>query len=555
MSGYVEMTAQLGSARSASGSGAMTLAQALSLEPLSEASVVAGASGVGRDVRWADVVDIPDPLPWVGQGQLLLTTGISWPREDEQQRQLIRELARRNLAGVLLAVPHYLEHFPPAAKEQADREGLPLVEIPWEVPFNSVTKAVNSAIMLEQLRVIEQSAVIHRELTKAAVTAGSLQDLVDTLGSLIHRDITLEDPDGRLLAHWSATTEPDPVRQATLAKGRTPGPVLRHLQSAGHLDRVRNSPGPVRIPASPELDLASRVVCPIWLRGEFLGTVWIVEGRDELSELHLRAAEHAATVAALHIAGQREVAMVELRLGASFLDALLEGRVESGAYSHERARLLGFEIDAKYRVGVAALPARLPLSREDVLRRDRLAERVRQLLSARGGVAVTSSRLNRVIFLVPAAGGRASAFPSLSGCALALGREHPGTAGVRRSYREALSILDQVPAGEVRQYEEMLIERVLGGDLEARDAFLDQLFGPLRRARGGGVLLTTLVALADDGFHQRHTATRLHVHPNTLRYRLDRAADLLKADLTAPEWRFQLQLAARLMSLGHNPQE
>ena len=99
------MTAQFGSTRPASGSGAMNLAQALSLEPLSEASVVAGASGVGRDVRWADVVDIPDPLPWVGQGQLLLTTGISWPREDEQQRQLIRELARRNLAGVLLAVP------------------------------------------------------------------------------------------------------------------------------------------------------------------------------------------------------------------------------------------------------------------------------------------------------------------------------------------------------------------------------------------------------------------------------------------------------------------
>ena len=209
--------------------------------------------------------------------------------------------------------------------------------------------------------------------------------------------------------------------------------------------------------------------------------------------------------------------------------------------------MLGFEIDARYPVGVAALSARLPLSREDVLRRDRLADRVRQLLSARGGVAVTSSRLNRVIFLVPAAAGRASSFPSLSGCSLALGREHPGTAGVRRSYREALSILDQVPAGEVRHYEEMLIERVLGGDLEARDAFLDQLFGPLRRARGGGILLTTLVALAEDRFHQRHTSTRLHVHPNTLRYRLDRAADLLKADLTAPEWRFQLQLAARLL--------
>lgn len=542
------------SARPGSSAGAMSLAQALALEPLREASVVAGQAGLGRDIRWADVVDIPDPLPWVGPGQLLLTTGISWPTDDEQQRRLIRDLAASDLAGVVLAVPKYLRHFPPAARDQADQARLPLVEIPWEVPFNSVTRAINSTIMLEQLRVIEQSAVIHRELTKAAVTAGSLQDLVDTLGSLIQRDITLEDPDGRLLAHWNASPESDRVRRATLEKGRTPDPVLRHLQSAGHLDRVRNSPGPVRIPANPDLDLAGRVVCPIWLRGEFLGTVWIVEGRDELSELHLRAAEHAATVAALHIASQRQVAMAELRLGASFLDALLEGRVDAGAYSQERARLLGFEIDSRYRVGVAALPARLPLSREDVQRRDRLADRVRQLLTTRGGVAVTSSRLNRVIFLVPAAAGGPFAFPSLPGCSLALGREHPGTAGVTRSYREALSILDQVPPGEVRRYEEMLIERVLGGDLDAREAFLDQLFGPLQRARGGGVLLSTLVALAEDGFHQRRTASRLHVHPNTLRYRLDRASDLLKADLNTPEWRFQLQLAARIMSLGHNSQ-
>jgi purine catabolism regulator len=531
----------------------MRLAQALLIEPFSRAEVVAGRAGMDRELRWVDVVDIPDPLPWVGTGQLLLTTGISWPKRESQQRSLVRGLAARGLAGMALAVPKYLAHFPEPARTEADHVALPLLEVPWEVPFTSITQAVNSAVMAEQFRVIEQAALIHKELTKAALTAGSLQDLVDTLGRLIERDITLEDPDGKLLAHWSTSRESDAVRRATLARGVTPQEVLVHLESAGHLARVRSSPGPVRIPAAPELALTGRVVCPIWLRGELVGTVWIVEGENELSDLHLRAAEHAAVVAALHIASQRQLLMVELRLGASFLDALLEGRLDDSAGSQERARLLGFEEAEPYRAAVAALPMALPLSREDVIRRDRLAERVRLLLSGTGGVAATSTRLNRIVFLLPAGFDQSRLRGGLEACAIALGREHPGAGGVCRSYQEALSIIAQVPVGETRRYEEMLVLRVLSGDEKAREAFLDQLFGPLRRARGGDVLVASLIDLARFGFHQRQTAANLHIHPNTLRYRLERAGDLLGFDLTTPEFRFQLQLAAQLMSLGHKP--
>jgi len=534
--------------------GGMRLAQALTIQPFSRAETVAGRAGLGRELRWVDVVDIPDPLPWVSAGQLLLTTGISWPQGEAEQRDLVRALAAHRLAGVALAVPNYLPHFPASARAEADRVGLPLFEVPWDVPFTMITQAVNSAIMAEQFRIIEQSALIHKELTKAALTAGSLQDLVDTLGRLIDRDITLEDPEGRLLASWTSSQEQDAVRRATLVTGATPAEVLRHLEGAGHLARVRNSPGPVRIPAEPRLALASRVVCPIWLRGELVGTVWIVEGDDELSDLHLRAAEHAAVVAALHLASQRQLAMVELRMGASFLDALLEGRLEESAGSQERARLLGFDESGRYRTAVATLPMGMPLSREEVVRRDRLAERIRLLLTGAGGVAATSTRLNRVVFLLPAHFDLGRLRVGLESSAIAVSREHAGAAGVSRGYQEALSIIGQVPVGEVRRYEDMLVLRVLSGDEQAREAFLDQLLGPLRQVRGGAVLVSSLIAMAESGFHQRQTAQRLHVHPNTLRYRLERASDLLGRDLTTPGIRFELQLAAQLLSLGHKPQ-
>ncbi|MHB1501324.1 MAG: PucR family transcriptional regulator [Candidatus Dormibacteria bacterium] len=532
----------------------MRLVQMLELEALMGARVVAGRQGTDREIRWANVVDIPDPLPWVSPGQLLLTTGISWPRGRQEQHQLVHELAVRDLAGVVLAVPKYLAHFPAAAVAAADSFSLPLFEVPWDVPFATITQSVNTTIMAQQYRVIEQAAIIHKELTRAALTAGSVQDLVDTLGRLIDRDITLEDPDGRLLAHWGGSVAVDPVRRATLETGTTPSAVVRYLEKGGHLARIRASQGPLRIPSEPSLSLAGRVVCPIWLRGELVGTVWIVEGDEELSELHMHAAEHAAVVAALHIATQRQLATVELRLGATFLDALLEGRFEGSPNNLERARLVGFSPEAVHRVGIVALQVPLPLSREAVVKRDRMAEQIRDRLQRLGGIPVTSTRLNHVVFMLGERVDPSGVCHLRPGepIVMVLGRAHRGVDGVRRSYQEVAAIIGQIEPGGVRRYEDMLVWRVLHGDADARDAFLDQLFGPLRRARGGDALVKSLVTMAEHGFQRRQAAAALHVHSNTLRYRLDRASDLLHLDLTDPEVRFQMQLAARLVSLPHN---
>lgn len=532
----------------------MRLSQALDLAALGEAQLVAGLGGVDRELRWAHVVDIPDPLPWVSAGQLLLTTGFAWPVGAEEQRRLVWDLDGRGLAGVALAVPKYLEHFPEAAREAADAAKLPLLELPWEVTFATVTQAVNRTILAEQYEVIEQSIRIHRELTKAAVTAASLQDLLDTLGRLIDREVVLEDAEGRVLAFWPGGEASDPVRRATLEQGRSPADVLALLERLGHLDRIRSSSVPVRIPAQPQIGLLGRVVCPIWLRDELVGTVWIVEGEQELSDLHLRAAEHAAVVAALHIATQRQLSSLEVRLGSTFLDALLEGKFDATAHNLERARLVGFLPEDAYRVGILVFQSQLPLSRDGVIRRDRAAEQLRHRLSRMGEIPITSSRLNQVAFLLsePAAVEQVWEPSAGEASALVLGRAQPGADGVRLSYLEALSIVAHARPGQIDRYEEMLVLRVLRGDESARHAFLDQLLGPAQRARGGDTLVASLLTLAEYGFHRRRAAAALHVHPNTLRYRLERAGDLLHLDLADPEVRFRLQLAMNLMSTAHN---
>jgi len=90
------------------------------------------------------------------------------------------------------------------------------------------------------------------------------------------------------------------------------------------------------------------------------------------------------------------------------------------------------------------------------------------------------------------------------------------------------------------------------GDAGARDAFIEDLFGALQSRKGGEAMKAVLLTYARTGFNFRQTAQQLGIHPNTLRYRLNRAMEVLTIRLDDPDVRFRLQLAARILDFLHN---
>jgi purine catabolism regulator len=532
----------------------MRLRDALRLSSLTGTAVVAGAAGLGRDVVWAHVVDMPEPAPWIGPGQLLLTTGYAWPATPEGERAQLEALAARHLAGIGLAVPTYLERFSDAARTHAERLGLPLLEIPWDVPFARITEELHRELLSSQQRDIERSQEIHRALTRAAAEGTTLHDLACRLGTLIGRSITIEDAQGRVLGFHAIPSHHDVVRRETLARTQSPKVATLELERRGTYDRIRLSSLPVRVPAMPDLELAARLVCPIRIGGELAGYVWIIEGDEPLADLDHRAAEHGALVAALQIAHQRDLAQVESRLGYTSFLSLLEAPATTPQML-ERARLLGFDPDVPYRAGIGVVDEPLPLAREAVLRRDALVERLRRHLSALGvEKPMLGASLDRIPFLLPGDLSVAEFTRQLASDPLrfVFGRVATGTDGARTSYREAQELLGYDGLGRVAAYEDVLVPRVLLGDARARAAFLRDLFAPLETRRGGAALREALLRYAEAGFAFRKTATALQIHPNTLRYRLERAAELTGLALDEPDVRFRLQLAARLLRLKAN---
>lgn len=100
---------------------------------------------------------------------------------------------------------------------------------------------------------------------------------------------------------------------------------------------------------------------------------------------------------------------------------------------------------------------------------------------------------------------------------------------------------------------ELLPERALLGDPTAINALSDSIVSQL--AAAGGVLTDTLDAYLDCGGAVETCARQLFVHPNTVRYRLKKIAEVTGRDPTKPRDAYVLRVAATVGRLPHSHNE
>ena len=136
-----------------------------------------------------------------------------------------------------------------------------------------------------------------------------------------------------------------------------------------------------------------------------------------------------------------------------------------------------------------------------------------------------------------------------------------GLGNVPESRREGDRILDAMPSADVStsvaalpdiEVEVLVSEMLtlLSAHPEIRDPRLTALLAHDNRHQGQ--LAESLLAYLNSFGDVRDAATQLHVHPNTLRYRLRRAEELTGLDLSRPDQRLlamlQLQAATRFLT-------
>jgi PucR family transcriptional regulator, purine catabolism regulatory protein len=540
------------------------------------AKLVAGAEGLDHPIEWVRLMETPEVQPRAGD--LMFTTGFPIKDDREAQIRLVGRIADSGGAGLIVRPLPYLRKLPPEMLTEADRLNVPLFTVAADVQFVDLMSPLLERIINAEHWRLKRSIEIHRRFTELVLDGKGVNEICRTLAELLESAVVIEDASFHLLAHAGGSG--DPHRKETILRQGTPQRVLFDPQIQRMLREVEANRGPVKVPAFPHVGMSrERLIAPILAAGQVLGYISVLDHPPHNEELAFMAIEQAALVLALAIAKERELSEVEGRVRGEFLEDLLNGTYGEEAAAQRRARHLGYPLHGNHIVMLVDIDDFRGFNRARQISEDAIQALKREFLRRVTGVvrsgyprALVLGRSDSVVSLLPLGtepGDHQTRGQALGlqvrqsiadwkpGFTVSVGFSGPAEApaGVAGAQREVTSVMDSLARfkrwGQVVAVPELGLTGLLAAVTDERLVdYSHRHLGPLiaHDASRKGSLVATLRAYLETG-EQQQAAARLRVHPNTLRYRLDRIREISGVDLEDPETRLNLAVALRVQAL------
>ena len=512
--------------------------------------LLAGSGELDRVVSGVMTTDLQDPGRYLHGGELVLT-GMLWRKNAEDSERFVRVLAGAGAVG-LAAGEAEVGPVPEDLVAACERHRMPLFAVGDDVAFAELTEFVVRQVSAD--RAADLSALVdrHRALVSASGGAG-LDAVLELLGGDLDLDCWVLTPSGRVVAgppERLGTAERDQLVRAHLdSRRRGPGPAVRARVGERQFSLL---PAVAEGPAEgPEAALLAQWVLVVegdvteWTpkRRQLAENVARLAGaerarRDQSRRLRSLLADEVFTLL------ERDAPPDELRRaldaslamalgGAEFPESWVVVSAESVGLPDGALRaalveaLTGADDRALIGGGGSGAVLLLPQTPED----EPTADRLRSLLGPLEAALGPEGRLTLGASAPAASAGglRGALEEARHARRIAAARNGRICVAGPEELASHVLLLAAVPDEVRRAFRGRLLDKVIGYDLEHQ-----------------ADLVRTLEAfLRYDGSWTR-CAAALHVHVNTLRYRIGRIEELTGRDLSRLEDRVDFYLALAL---------
>ncbi len=560
---------------------APTVREAMAFGGFAEARLVGGTGGLDRKIDWVRLMETPETVRLLRPNDLLLTTAFAIKDDREAQLALVDGVARAGGSGLIVKPERYLHELPAEMIAEADRLDLPLFELREDIPFVDVMEPLLERIINAEHWRLKRSLEIHSRFAEIVLDGKGINEIARTLSDLLDCAVSIEDASFHLLAHAGGSAN-DPHRKETIAHHGTPPRVVYDPQVQSALREVESRRHPLKVRAFPHVGMnKERIIAPILAANQVLGYISVIDAPPAQEDLATMAVEQAALVVAMALTKEREVAEVEARVRGEFLDDLVQGTYGDEQAVQRRARHLAYPLQGLHVYMRVDIDDFRSLLRSRQVTEDAIQALKREYFRRVSGVvrsnhprALLGAHSDAIFALLPLGPGvdpadarrRTGALGHQvqdavngwkPGFTVSVGFSAPveAPAGVAGAHREVDAVMETLARlrrwGQVISVPELGLTGLLAAvNHERLVEFAQRHLGPLiehDRARGAG-LVDTLRAYLDTG-EQQAAARRLKVHPNTLRYRLDRIREIGGIELEDADTRLNLAVALRIHGL------
>jgi purine catabolism regulator len=545
----------------------VTVGQILELPVLADARLLAGEEGLDRRVTSVTVGEVPDIADWLSGGELVLSTMFAVKGDLDRQREFCRRVMMAGAAALFVKTTRFVENIPADIIELAAKRKFPIVEVPQGLRWTRLMQDATEVIINRQASQLEQSQAIHRSLLGVVIRGGGWQDLVEEASRLLEKPVFVADVSLELLAASPGL----PLGNAELAERLHRTEIRSAFASLGMAEKL------FRL---DEEGLPGMFALPIVASHKRLGYLCAVTDAEAPSSMETLVLEHSATIAALEMAQDRVRFETEVRLKGDFVDDVITGGERSGDSLLRRGAFLGCDLSqgsAVLLLGVdefVGTVAHKHLAEEDLETAiERFFSQVTRYVSAKEPSSLASLKSGQTVIFVcgktardPEALRRLAAVIQELGSSAGSLSVSAGISGfvgdpaqMDRGYQEALIALKvarklQGP-GALLHFQDVGTYRLLL-DIWERDpeqirSLYDETIGPVDQydQTNNTQLVQTLSVFFQHDESLTETAAELYAHRHTIRYRLEKIAEITGLSVFQTEHKERLGLGLKARCL------
>lgn len=531
-----------------------TIENILTIENIKGLRLIAGGTGLKRQVKWVTILEVLDELAYLDEGDLLVTTGYGLAEDEKLQNNLIQLLAEKGLAGIAIQPGFSLTEIPPTLVSEANRVGFPILYLPKDLSFSKLTRHILKHLINHQFYLLEYSQKIYNQLTKLVLNNQGLDSIATSLVAMIERPVLVLD----LFYNPIAEAFPEsnqPESWASLSD------IISRITSI-----ISVKPQIISLPNDRTVSLV-----PITTGSEVLGYLCILNTKDPMEEMDSIALEHAATLAALIMLKDIAVRETKNSLKEDFLEETLKGS-NSPQILAKKAAAFGYDKNKGYHLILFDLSNwdlffNLQQETEMYKLKNYLLSSIEHCISKYGLRYMYKFSQEKILLLLQVKSQKElpdvqKVIQEIISIIKNRYADVSIVAGISNYYSKlenlSLAYQEATRALELAKIHNKPI--TLFSDIEVYNLFYEisknsfsqsfykEKLGVLIEydSKNNSQLLTTLEHFLNCNGNSQETSTSLFVHRHTLRYRLQRIKEITGLDPLASEDRLKLQIALML---------
>jgi purine catabolism regulator len=512
---------------------ALVLGDLVAQEDLGLTLLSGGAGALDREVAGAHSIDVEEPTRFLERRWIMLTAGLRLKGSVAAQKSLVRELDEGGISALGIGIGLVFKRVPPALLDVARERSFPVLAVPLDTPFRDIVGFINRSLLSSDLHTYQRLNAIQRHLVDALREERPREVMVERLARMLDAGVLILTADGRVEA----------------ASGPVPDHDLADRVEEREFDHEGWHLVTVPIGDTGWLAVASRgrMLAARLARPAAQAAVPLLAATERLGDL-ARDQERAIRSALLDetLEGSRDLRALAARVASFGIDFTAPARVVAVGAAPGGAAARGGASPARGEgaasgsiaapVSVAAAARGASVAPGDAAR---LADALERAAADAGAPHLVTTRGERAVALV-----QADARPvvaALGDVRAGIGRAVERIADVPRSFSDAQLAVERVQHGQLA-YEDFDLATLLLSEVppEHIRPRVEELLAPLN---ANPPLLEALVEYFARDMDVNATAEAMHVHPNTLRYRLSRVEKLLGRSLRQPATIAELTLA------------